>query len=93
MVFNTLQIIVAWYVCLDTKMLLRGASKSTCCAVSILSFSMLSIWKPLNKMSSVDAGTVAVKEDCNDRDERLHRSSMGNCKGKKDCLCQNLHKL
>lgn len=64
----------------------EDANKCTCCAVSILSFSMESIWKPLSRTSSVDAGTVAVKGDCNDRDERLHKSSMGNCTGKKRLL-------
>lgn len=40
-------------------------------------------------MSSVDAGTVAVKGDCRDRDERLHKSSMGNCKAKQGSLFLN----
>lgn len=82
---STLHLIEARHVCLGRK-LFRDANESTCCAVSILSFSMVSIWKPLCRMSSVDAGTVAAKGDCNDRDERLHRSSMGNCTGDKDCL-------
>lgn len=56
----------------------------TCCAVSILSFSMSSIWKPFRNTSSVEAGTVAVKGDCKDRDDKLHKSSMGSCKAKQD---------
>lgn len=44
---------------------------------------MSSIWKPLSRTSSVEAGTVAVKGDCRDRDDRLHKSSMGNCIKKK----------
>lgn len=54
----------------------------TCCAVSIRSFPISSIWNPLSRTSSVDAGTDAKKGDCKDRDERLHRSSMGNCENK-----------
>lgn len=63
----------------------------TCCAVSILSFSMSSIWKPLRRTSSVEAGTVAVKGDCKDRDERLHKSSIGSCKVKQGCLSSEQH--
>lgn len=50
----------------------------TCCAVSILSFSRSSAWKPFNSTSSVDAGTVVVKVR-KDREVRLQRSSIGNC--------------
>lgn len=63
----------------------------TCCAVSILSFSMSSIWKPLRRTSSVEAGTVAVKGDCKDRDERLHKSSIGSCKVKQGYLSSEQH--
>lgn len=69
---------------------LLAKKKVTCCAVSILSFSISSIWKPLSRTSSVEAGTVAVKGDCRDRDERLHKSSMGNCKAKQGSLFLNI---
>lgn len=45
---------------------------------------MSSIWKPFRNTSSVEAGTVAVKGDCKDRDDKLHKSSMGSCKAKQD---------
>lgn len=66
------------------------AKQVTCCAVSILSFSISSIWKPLSSTSSVDAGTVAVKVDCRDRVDRLHKSSMGNCNADQGSLFLNV---
>lgn len=50
----------------------------TCWAVSILSFSSWRVWKPFIRTSSVEAGTAAVNEESRERDDRSHRSSMGN---------------
>lgn len=58
----------------------------TCCAVSILSFSIPSMANPFRRTSSVDSGTAAVSVTVSDWDVRLHKSSIGSCS-------QKTHKL
>lgn len=84
-------ITIMHYYCGVVCLTIHSACKVTCCAVSILSLSMSSIWKPLSRTSSVEAGTVAVNGDCRDRDDRLHRSSMGSCEKTKQSGAACIH--